>query len=376
MLAMVGLSHHTSAIDLRERMAIPENRLRAALLRLQKKIPDVACVILSTCNRMEIYVDAPLAIAEIHAALREFLSEYHEVAEEEFAPSLYEHGDEAVVKHLYRVASSLDSMVVGEQQILGQVQDAFLAAKAEESTNKTLNALFQNAFKVAKEVKTKSNISAGRVSVSSVAVDLAVSIFTDLKDKTAMVIGTGAMSELTIKSLVSRGIGHIVVVNRSLDKAKELAAQFNGEGVALDALPCHLNRADILISSTAAPQPILKAADFQNALKQRKGAPMFVIDIAVPRDVDTDVNGLDNVYLYDIDDLQQVADQNLEARRAEVAACMEIVDRHVQQYLRWQKSLAAEPTIVSMSRELHAIRERELEKSLSELPDLTEKQRE
>lgn len=377
MLAMIGVSHHTSPVELRERLAIPEDELRAALLRLRKALPeDSGAVILSTCNRVEVYANAALPPAETHARLRAFLAEWRGLPEEDFSAALYEHKGREVVEHLFRVASSLDSMVVGEGQILGQVQDAFLAAKAAESTGKALNALFQSAFKSAKEVRTKSNISVGKVSISSVAVDLAVSIFTDLAGKTVLVIGSGAMGELTLRSLLSRGISRVVIANRSLEKARELAGQFDGEALALDALPCHLHRADILITSTAARQPILHARDFQEALKKRNLAPMFVIDIAVPRDVDAGVNALDNVYLYDIDDLQEVADQNLEARRAEMALCAEIIDRHVEQFVRWQHGLAAEPTIVGMSREWHAIRERELAKTLAALPDLTDKERE
>ncbi len=278
--------------------------------------------------------------------------------------------------HLFRVAAGLDSQVLGEDQILGQVHDAYLAAQAGQCTEKIINGLFQRAFRAAKEVRTKTNINVGKVSVASVAVDLAVSIFMELEDKTVLIIGSGETGELALKHLVEHGAGRVMVANRTLENARALAEQYRGEAIGLDQLAEKLPMADIVLSSTAARDTILHARDFQAALKKRNNAPMFVIDIAVPRDIDKDVNDLDNVYLYNLDDLKQVTEQNLEARRAEEELCLEIIEANVEKFLRWRRALFAEPTIVSMSQEFHAIRARELEKTMAALPGLTDKQRE
>jgi glutamyl-tRNA reductase len=229
---------------------------------------------------------------------------------------------------------------------------------------------------VAKQVRTESKIGAGKVSVASVAVDLAVSIFMDLADKTVMIVGSGKMGETTLKSLLACGVGRILLVNRSPEKAFTLAESLGGEAVAFEALEDTLHRADIVITSTAATTPILTPGHFHRALKKRGNAPMFVIDIAVPRNVEPKVNGLDNVYLYDVDALEQVANENLEARREEIDICLKIVDEGVEKFVQWMQSLVAEPAIVSISEELHGIRERELQKLLTAHPDLTEEHRE
>lgn len=374
-VAVCGLSHHTSPLGLRERLAFAPDAVSQALHALRMRLPDGGAVILSTCNRVELYVRASMAACDLFSACRAFLAEWHQLDPEEFAPHLYEHAHDAAVSHLFRVVSSLDSMVVGEAQILGQVQDAFLAAQAAEATDKILNALFQRAFKVAKEVRTQTNIGAGRVSVPSVAVDLAMHIFGDLSKKTVMVVGSGETGQVTLKTLISRGVGKALLVNRNIERAQALARRHQGEALSLEEMPDHLARADIVISSTAAPEPILHVAHFQRALRERGQAPMFVADIAVPRDVEPAVNDLDNVYLYDLDALQQTADQNLEARRAEMALCLEIIEQRVEQFARWRLELRAEPTIVSITRELNVIRARELQKTLDALPELTEKER-
>lgn len=373
-LVVTGLNHRTSPLALRERMTFSEDALPNALLRLRDQIEDAGIVILSTCNRSEVYVNHIGEPTYLHHEVRAFLSEWHGIPEDEFASSLYEYENKDTVGHLFRVASSLDSLVVGEQQILGQVHDAYLLAHQEQCTDKVINALFQKAFSVAKKVRSQTNISAGHVSVSSVAVDLAVSIFMDLSGETVLVIGSGEMSELTLKHFIEQGVGKVIIANRSVEKAEELARQFNGEAVQLDALESRLHEADIIVSSTGAPGVVLHAEQLQWALKRRGQKPMFVIDIAVPRDVDAAVNDLDNVYLYTIDDLQGVADQNLEARREEIDRCLEFVDAGVDSFWKWLRGLAAEPTIVSLSKELNAVRERELEKTLANLQGLSEEE--
>jgi glutamyl-tRNA reductase len=375
-LVVSGLSHQTSEIALRERMTFPEEALPGALLRLRKQLEGGGAVILSTCNRLEIYVSHAGSADDLHHEIRQFCSASHGLAESEFVPSLYEYDGREAVGHLFRVASSLDSLVVGEGQILGQVHDAYQLAQAEQSTDKVTNSLFQKAFGIAKRVRDKTDIGSGKVSISSVAVDLAASIFGDLSGKTILVVGSGEMGELTLKSLVEKGAGHVIVANRTVEKAAELASRYNGEAVGLANLSDRLHEADIVITSTGAPGTVLGEENFQGALRRRNNEPMFVIDIAMPRDVEASVNDIDNVYLYDIDDLQEVADQNMETRRAEVDRCLEIVDEGVEQFSKWLSTLAAEPTIRSLSKELNAIRERELAKTLTRLGALTDKQRE
>jgi len=373
-LVVVGLSHHTSSVELREKLAFATADIPRALLDLHRRFDGAGAVILSTCNRVELYVHHALPAADLHAHLRAFLSEWHNVPEQEIADALYEHEGEHAVAHLFRVASSLDSLVPGEAQILGQVHDAYFAAQTAQTTDKIINNLFQKAFTVAKNVRTVSDISSGKVSISSVAVDLAASIFVDLADKTVMVVGSGEMGELTLKSLLDRGVREVLLLNRSIEKAQALAATYSGQPLTFEKLPDNLHRADIVISSTTAPHYILQPEDFHRAIKQRGQRPMFVIDIAVPRDIHPGAGELDDVYVYDIDDLKRVVDTNMESRRREIDRCMTLVDRDVTRFAHWMQGIAAEPTIVSMAEELHSIRRRELEKTLAALPDLSDKQ--
>ena len=375
-LIVSGLNHHTSPVELREPLAFPARTLPTALAEAHNALDQAGVVILSTCNRVEVYAHHDqLAPAKLHEGVRSFLATWHQIAEDTFGGHLYEHEGQQAVGHLFRVASSLDSMVVGEPQVLGQVHDAYLAAQAAQTTNKVLNALFQRAFSVAKRVRSESGIGAGKVSISSVAVDLAASIFMELSGKTVLVVGSGEMAELTLRSLSERGAGTVLVANRSPEKARVLADSCGGEAVAFGDLPAHLHLADIIISSTAAPHFVLHPQHFETALRNRDQAPMFVIDIAVPRDVDPAVAELDNVYLYDVDDLEAVVAENVKARRDEIDRCLALVDDAVRQFGLWKQGLAAEPTILSVSEELNAIREEELAKSLAALPDLTDDQR-
>jgi glutamyl-tRNA reductase len=362
-------------VELRERLHFPEPALPSALMQLRAALGDAGVAILSTCNRVELYASTEASPGEAHALLRRFLSDWHKIPESEFRGCLYEYDGRETVGHLFRVASSLDSLVVGEAQILGQVHDAFLISQSEQCTDKVTSALFQRAFAIAKDVRSRTNISAGKVSVGSVAVELAVSIFSNLAGKTAMVIGSGKMGEVTLRSLVSRGVDRVLLVNRSHEKALNLAERVRGEALALDALEDNLWRADIVITSTAAPQYLLSTAHFQRALKRRGYAPFCVIDIAVPRNIDPAVKRMDNVYLYDVDDLQGVANANLDARRQEIDQCMKRIEDGVEQFWGWLQGLVAEPTIVSMAAEINAIRERELQKLFVAMPDIGEKER-
>lgn len=375
-IALIGVNHRHSPLEVRERLALGNEGLPVALGTLKSCFPEGGVVLLSTCNRVEAYVSSPEPASDIFETVRNFLAESSRIPESELREYLYEHAGRDAVSHLFRVTSSLDSMVVGEGQILGQVHDAFLLAQQTGSVEKVCSALFQRAFKVAKEVRTRTGISEGKVSVASVAVDLAVSIFMDLRDKTALLVGSGETAELALKSLMSRGVGQVILANRTLENAHALAEAYHGEAIGLDQLDAHLHRADIVISSTAAREPVLKAEHFQRALRTRNQEPMLAIDIAVPRDIDREVDRMNNVYLYTIDDLQQVAEENLNQRREAAIEAERIIAREVDAFAGWQQRLFAQPTIVGMTQELNAIRERELERTLAMLPDLTDKQRE
>lgn len=374
-LTITGLSHHGSPVELRERMAFDNARVEAPLLELHQRTGG-GVVIVSTCNRVEIYVSGAVDTQTAVQETRAFLGQWHQVPEQEFAPHLYTLSGEEAVAHLFRVASSLDSMVVGEAQILGQVQEAFQAAQAAGTTDKMLNAAFQTAFKIAKQVRTETEVGIGKVSVASVAVGLAVHIFGNLDDKTVLVVGSGETGKTTLQSLVNHGANRVLVANRTLERAEELAAQFNGQALDMGGLYARLHEADIVITSTASKEPVLLSEHFQVALKRRNHDPIFAIDIAVPRDIHPAVRDLDNVYLYDIDDLNEVTSQNLEARRAQLALCQSLVNRQVERFLAWHRALKAEPTIVSMRNEMEAIRERELLKTLAHLPELDDRARE
>jgi len=370
-----GLNHRTSPIELREQLNFDVDALPHALQQLKKRVGG-GVVVVSTCNRVEVYANATGAADESHARIREFISETKGVSTDNLDEMIYEYADKDAMVHLFRVVSSLDSLVIGEGQILGQVHDAYLAAQAEQATDKIVSAAFQKAFSVAKDVRTNTRISEGKVSIGSVAVDLAVSIFMDLKAKTVMIIGSGEMGEQTLKSLTSHGVGKVLLVNRSPEKAQALAEQYGGEAIPYPGLAGALCRADVVISSTGADEPILGHAEFHSALRERSQDPMFVIDIAVPRDIDASVKKMDNIYLYDIDGLREVADANMEARRSEIDRCMKIVDRGATQFMRWYHGLLAEPTIISMAEELNTIREEELAKTLRSFSDLDSKTRE
>lgn len=377
-LVVVGLNHESCPLEVRERLAFSANRLPAAYQRLAAAVPEAGAVILSTCNRVEVYlslVDSGLSASAAVERATAFLGAFHGAAPECFRDYLYVLEDDAVPPHLFRVASGLDSLVVGETQILGQVHDAYLAARAADSVDKVLNGLFQRAFSVAKAVRTDTAIGEGKVSVSSVAVDLAVSIFGDLAARTVFVIGSGDMAGLTLRHLVEHGAQRIAVANRDAARATRLAEPYGGEAIPFDALAERLHEADIIVSSTAAPGFILDRGDFVAALRRRAHRPMFAIDIAVPRDIDPNVATLDNVYLCDVDGLQKSAQANLEARRREFDRALEIVERKAAGCCEWLRRLSVEPAITGMTKKLDAIRERELARTFAELPDLTDAER-
>jgi glutamyl-tRNA reductase len=360
-IVVVGLSHKTTPVALREQLCFPEAALEGALEKLAHYTEGGDRVILSTCNRVEIYGHVQ-HLAHGRTRLRQFLSDYHGIPPEVIEPYLYTHHGDAALRHLFRVVSSLDSLVVGEPQITAQVKEAFAIARRAQATGTRFNQVFERAFAIAKRVRTATRIGEQTVSVGSAAVELAQKIFQDLEAKTVLIVGAGEMAELTARHLMSQGVTRLLVANRTLGRALELARRLQGQGIALADLPRHLPQADIVISSTGAPAPLIGPADVQSALRQRKHRPMFFIDIAVPRDIDPAINGLDNVYLYDVDDLQHVVRENLKARQREAALGEAMIECEVEEVLRWLDEQQVVPAVIGLRRKAEAIRKQELAK--------------
>ena len=374
-IVVLGLNHKTAPVEVRERLHIAEKDLPDSLVRLGALPETIEGVILSTCNRVEIYsvvADGPAA----RAPLQGFLAAERVVPVEAFAEACYLHQDQEAVRHAFRVASSLDSLVVGEGQILAQVKAAYAAAARQGATGPILNALMERTLHVAKQVRTETGIGSVPVSVASVAVDLARRIFSDLAGRTVMILGAGEMAELALTHLKDEGIQTILVANRNHERAVELAGRVGGRAIKFDHARDVMVDADIVLSSTAAPHVILGPDDMTEVVRRRHYRPIFLIDIAVPRDIDPRVNDLDNVYLYDIDDLEAEVAANLSSREREAVRAEAIVDREVVQFMRWLQSLDVVPTIISLRERFEGVRQAELEKALGRLGDLRDDQRE
>lgn len=335
-LLVIGLNHRSAPVEVRERLAFARGKLGEAACALLGAAPLHEAAILSTCNRVEVYGLTSRA-GEAGPAVRRFLHQHHKLTESVDA-HLYEHRDGDCIRHLLEVACGLDSMVLGETEILGQVKDAYEAAHRAGATGMALNRLFQKAFAAAKQVRSATGISRGSVSVGSVAVDLAGQIFGNLATRTVMVIGTGEMSEATARALRSRGAGSILVCSRTQERAEELAGQLQGRAISYEQWPTEFPAVDIVVSSTAAPHPIVTKDKLIPLMKLRRQRPLFLIDIAVPRDVERACGELDGVYLYDIDDLQQIVQQNLAARQNEIAACRSMIADHMARLAAWFES--------------------------------------
>jgi glutamyl-tRNA reductase len=335
----LGLNHKTAPVDIRERLSFGPDVIVGALRTLTEQTPVEEAVILSTCNRTEVYcaVDACDADAE----LRGWLGRFHGIEAQLFAHHLYTHHDRNAVCHLLRVASGLDSMVLGEPQILGQVKAAFQTACDSGSAGRMLGRLFQHTFSVAKQVRTDTAIGSSPVSVAFAAVSLARQIFSDLSKQTALLIGAGETIELAARHLYQHNIGRIIVANRTVERAHKVAAQFDGYAIALTELAGHLPEADIVVSSTASPLPVLGKGVVERALKKRRHRPVFMVDIAVPRDIEPEVGELSDVYLYTVDDLQGVVEEGMRSRQHASEQAMEIVEVHTEEFMAWVRSLDA-----------------------------------
>jgi glutamyl-tRNA reductase len=331
-------------------------------------------VILSTCNRTEIYAVA----ADIDAGrndIVDFLESCHGLADCRIKDYLYFHDSLAAVNHLFRVTASLDSMLIGEAQILGQVKEAYSKAFDTQTTNLVLNRLFRQAFAVGKRVRTETDIGENAVSISYAAVQLAKKVFQDLTGKSVMIVGAGKMSELTAKHLLSNGVSSVIIANRSHERAAKMAESFCGRAVKFDCLIEEMASADIVISSTGAPHYVVKKEDIKQVMSKRRNRPIFLIDIAVPRDIDPAVNNLDNIYLYDIDDLQSVVDSNLVERTREAKEAEKIIKLEVQAFLAWLSAREVIPTISELRQKAERVRQKELDKILSKLTNLSEEEK-
>ena len=323
-VVVIGLSHHSCPVTIRERFAFNEARVPATLQLLRDSGLAEEAVILSTCNRVELYAATALEAQKAFTALREFLVTCHDYREP-LTDELYAYGEPQSLQHLFKVAAGLDSMVLGETEILGQLKKAYDLALQNGHTGGQLNKAFQRAFNVAKHIRTNTSIQRGSVSVASVAVELAQKIFADLSDRDVMVIGAGDTSEKTARALLSRGARSIIVANRSHERAVQLALELGGRAVQFDQWGKEFQNIDIAISSTSAPHYILDRPKLEPLMKLRRNRPLLIIDIAVPRDIDPAVNLMENVFVYNIDDLQAIADDYLKQRREEVARCEQII---------------------------------------------------
>ena len=377
-LVLLGINHNTAPIEVRERLAIPSARLADATRTLLHQPGIREGLILSTCNRVEL-----LTLQEDATTpdLPRFLHEYFAVTPATLQPHLYEHRDREAVRHLFRVASSLDSMVVGEPQILGQVKESYTIAREVGAVSTTLEALLQRTFTVAKKVRNETQIGSSSVSIASVAVDLARKIFGSLQGKTVLLVGAGKMSELAARHLIQHGAASILVSNRTESRAEKIAAEFLNSTVTTGVIPFdklyeQADRADIVITSTGAPEKIFNRSHGQQFLDRRRHRPMFFIDIAVPRDVDPQMNEVEGCFVYDIDDLQQVAASNLADRSREAEAAESIVSREVDKYQQRLQSRDNVPAILALQQSAEAIREAELTRAAKRLADLTPQQRE
>lgn len=373
-LIVLGLNHKTAPIEIRERLAFPEDRIETALHQVKSLTSLKENMILSTCNRVEIYA-ASREIENAILDLKHFLSRYHALSLKEFEKNLYSFVGEEAVKHIFRVASSLDSMVVGEPQILGQIKSAYNIAVESKTSGLILHRLLHRAFHVAKRVRTETKIGDRAVSVSFVAVELAKKIFETLEKKTVLLIGAGEMCELAARHLVSEGVEKVLVTNRTYERAVTLAQEFKGEAIPFDEIGQGLKKADIVISATDSPQYLIHHDQVTKVIKDRKNRPIFFIDIADPRNIEPSVGDIENVYLYNIDDLKKVADENIKDRGKEAQKAESIVQEEVIKFVNWYHSLEVTPTIVALRKKFEEIGKKELEKTLSLHPNLSDKEK-
>ena len=373
-ILLIGLNHKTAPVEIRECFAFSDTDARSALSALDADATISEAILLSTCNRVEVLLCCHDTEAATTAAKR-FLAQSKQVRLSDFESALYIHRGEAAVRHMFRVASSLDSMVVGEPQILGQVKTAYRLATEQKSSGVILNRLLHRTFFVAKRIRTETGIGDHAVSISYAAIELARKIFGTLDNRQVLLVGAGEMAELAVEHLIRNRADRIVVANRTFERGLTLATRYNGTAIRMEELPNYLGRVDIIISSTGSPEYVLQHADIKRAMRNRRNRPLFFIDIAVPRDIDPRINQINNAYVYDIDDLNAVIDENVEDRRREAIKAERIVDEAVIQFRQWFESLAAIPTIKALHAKIKAVAKAEMQKTISHMGHLTENDR-
>ena len=372
---IVGLNHKIADIEVREKLAFDGPKLLEGLMRF-KELPEVQeAIILSTCNRVELYANVN-DTGKASESIKTFLSAFHGIKRSSLDKALYMYDDIDAVKHIFRVASSLDSMIVGEPQILGQLKDAFELALEKKTTGILLNKLMKKSISVAKRVRTETRIAENAVSISFAAVELAKKIFTDLSERSFMLLGAGEMAELAARHLITNGVKEVMVANRTYKRACDLAQEFNGRPVKFEEFINEMVHADIIICSTGAPDYILMKNEMHKVMKERKQSQVFLIDISVPRNIDPEINELENVYLYNIDDLQGVVDENVSERQQEAEKAEKIVEDEIETFLKWQSSLDSVPTIKALRERAEEMKKEELDKLLNKVVGLGEKDRE
>jgi glutamyl-tRNA reductase len=363
-LISVGINYNTAPLEIREQLAFPADTLQSTLQSLWHTKQVDGAAILSTCNRTEFYSQAPKNHIE---NLIEWIAFSKKLQPADIKPYLYQYQDSQAIRHMFRVACGLDSMVLGEPQILGQMKTAYQAAYEAGTLGKYLGKLFHYTFSAAKKVRTDTAIGSSPVSVAFAAVQLAQQIFDSLSDQTALLIGAGETIELTARHLYQKKVSRIIIANRTFDKAHALASQFDGYAIALSEIPQHLAEADIVISSTASQLPILGKGRVESAIKKRKHKPVFMVDLAVPRDIEPEVEQLQDVYLYTVDDLKNTIDQNMHNRRKAAEQAEEIIDTQVEHFLSWMRSQNAQSVIKDFRHQAELTRNETLNKALAQL---------
>ncbi|MFH1674312.1 MAG: glutamyl-tRNA reductase [Pseudomonadota bacterium] len=373
-ILLIGLNHKSAPVEIRECLTFSNEDIGKALTALSA-LPDIEeAMLISTCNRVEFLITSQNT-TETVTAVKSFLAEFKKTPQHKFEKTLYVYEDDEAVRHIFKVASSLDSMVVGEPQILGQIKAAYRQSTELNTSGVILNRLFHKAFSVAKRVRTETGIADHAVSISYAAVELAKKIFDELKGKGALLIGAGEMAVLALEHLAKNGVNKIFVANRTFERAVDVAARFRGTPIRFEEITDSLFNVDIVISSTGAQHHILTHKDIKPLMRPRRNRSLFFIDIAVPRDIDPNINRINNVYVYDIDDLKGVIDKNIEDRQKEAIRGDRIVDEGAIQFRKWLESLEVTPTIVALRNKAETIRKAELEKTISGLESISDKDR-
>jgi glutamyl-tRNA reductase len=362
-IILLGLNHETAPVELRECIAFSEDESASALESLKKEPVISEVLLFSTCNRVEVLLVADNTDQAV-ATAKKYISEFNKIPVSEFENALYIHVGDAAVRHVFRVAASLDSMIVGEPQILGQIKEAYRTATEKKASGVILNRLLHRTFFVAKRIRTETGIGDHAVSISYAAIELGRKIFGSLTGKKILLIGAGEMAELAVEHLIRHQAGQILVANRTFERAVELAGQFNGSAIKFEELIPSLEDVDIIISSTGSPDFILKRQQLKGMMRKRRNRPLFFIDIAVPRDIDPEINRLTNTYVYDIDDLKGIIEENIEDRQREAVKGERIVDEAVIKFRQWFESLNVVPTIKALRSKLESIADSELKKTL------------